>query len=342
MSALTPASEVILRHEDTFITRHVLFAGDLQDTLPCQLETASVRVHTTQYHHWQMFQRALGESAHFGLLAEASFVQSCDTLIFYWPKSKPEAQFQLQQLFSVLPENCDIFIVGENRSGVRSVEHLLSPFSPMNKIDTARRCSLYHASIEKRPVFNLEAWWQRYTLDDVTVNTLPGVFSSDALDNGSQLLLSTFDTPPEGEVLDIGCGAGVLATILAKHSNGLSITLSDVNAAALASSHKTLESNKLQGTVVASNVYSDIQGRFDLIISNPPFHDGLNTSLQAAESLIKDSVKHLKSGGELRLVANAFLPYPEWLDKTFGSHQILAQTGRFKVYQAKFTPGARR
>lgn len=31
MSALTPASEVILRHSDEFIARHVLFAGDLQD-----------------------------------------------------------------------------------------------------------------------------------------------------------------------------------------------------------------------------------------------------------------------------------------------------------------------
>ena len=34
MSAFTPASEVILRHSDEFTTRHVLFAGDLQDDLP--------------------------------------------------------------------------------------------------------------------------------------------------------------------------------------------------------------------------------------------------------------------------------------------------------------------
>ena len=32
MSALTPASEVMLRHGDEFIERRVLFAGDLQDT----------------------------------------------------------------------------------------------------------------------------------------------------------------------------------------------------------------------------------------------------------------------------------------------------------------------
>ena len=86
--------------------------------------------------------------------------------------------------------------------------------------------------------------------------------------------------------------------------------------------------------MIVSNVYSDITGRFDMIISNPPFHDGLQTSLTAAETLIRGAVKHLPIGGQLRIVANAFLPYPDILDATFGSHEVLAQNGRFKVYQA--------
>ncbi|MNP78368.1 Ribosomal RNA small subunit methyltransferase C [compost metagenome] len=45
-------------------------------------------------------------------------------------------------------------------------------------------------------------------------------------------------------------------------------------------------------------------------------------------------MKHLPIGGRLRIVANAFLPYPDILDATFGSHEVLAQNGRFKVYQA--------
>lgn len=86
--------------------------------------------------------------------------------------------------------------------------------------------------------------------------------------------------------------------------------------------------------MIVSNVYSDITGRFDMIISNPPFHDGLQTSLTAAETLIRGAVKHLPIGGQLRIVANAFLPYPDILDATFGSHEVLAQNGRFKVYRA--------
>ena len=118
MSALTPASEVILRHSDEFIARHVLFAGDLQDALPAQFDAAGIRVHTNQYHHWQLLSNTLEENVQFGLVATPETVAACDTLVYYWPKSKQEAQFQLANLLSLLPVGCDVFVVGENRSGV--------------------------------------------------------------------------------------------------------------------------------------------------------------------------------------------------------------------------------
>lgn len=337
MSALTPASEVILRHSDEFINRRVLFAGDIQDTLPAQLETADVRVHIAQYHHWQPLQKALGDKAHFGLLADAEQVAACDTLIYFWPKSKQEAQFQLFNLLSHLAVGSDIFVVGENRSGVRSAEGTLEGLAALSKIDSARRCGLYHGRLEQQATFQLDDWKQAYQVDDVMIATLPGVFSYDGLDTGSALLLSTFSPHMKGKVLDIACGTGVLSAVLAKLSPKLRFTLSDVSAAALEASKGTLKLNQIDGEVIASNVYSDIRGRFDLIVSNPPFHDGLQTSLSAADRLIREAANHLNIGGELRIVANAFLPYPALLDATFGSHQVLAQTGRFKVYTATLT-----
>ena len=41
-----------------------------------------------------------------------------------------------------------------------------------------------------------------------------------------------------------------------------------------------------------------------------------------------------ESGAFDPYVANAFLPYPDVLDETFGFHEVIAQTGRFKVYRA--------
>ncbi|WP_072016931.1 16S rRNA (guanine(1207)-N(2))-methyltransferase RsmC [Erwinia oleae] len=337
MSAFTPASEVILRHSDEFTQRRILFAGDMQDDLPARLETALSRVHTQQYHHWQILSRTLGENACFGLTATADMVADCDTLIYFWPKNKPEAQFQLENLLSLMPVGSELFVVGENRSGVRSAEQMVEPWVTLNKIDSARRCGLYHGQLVTRPGFDAEAWWDAYPLGALTIKTLPGVFSRDGLDAGSNLLLSTLKPHTRGKVLDVGCGAGVLSAMLASFSPKVRLTLTDVSAAAVEASRATLAANQLEGEVFASNVYSEVNGRFDMIISNPPFHDGMQTSLEAAQMLIRGAAKHLNIGGELRLVANAFLPYPQVLDETFGNHEVLTQNGRFKVYRAVLT-----
>ncbi len=342
MSAFTPASEVLLRHSDDFEQSRIIFAGDLQDDLPARLETAFSRAHTQMYHHWQVLDRQMGDRVRFSLVAEAADVADCDTLIYYWPKNKPEAQFQLLNLLSLLPIGTDIFVVGENRSGVRSAEQMLADLAPLNKIDSARRCGLYHGRLEKQPTFDAQAFWNEYALNDLTIKTLPGVFSRDGLDTGSQLLLSTLTPHTKGKVLDVGCGAGVLATVLASHSPKVRLTLCDVSAPAVEASRATLAANGLEGEVFASNVFSDVTGRFDMIISNPPFHDGMQTSFEAAQTLIRGAVRHLNSGGELRIVANAFLPYPQALDETFGFHEVLAQTGRFKVYRAIMTRQAKK
>ena len=146
----------------------------------------------------------------------------------------------------------------------------------------------------------------------------------------------------KGKVLDVGCGAGVLSAALASHSPKVRLTLCDVAAPAVEASRATLAANGIEGEVFASNVFSEVTGRFDMIISNPPFHDGMQTSLDAAQTLIRGAVRHLNSGGELRIVANAFLPYPQVLDEAFGFHDVIAQTGRFKVYRTVMTRQAKK
>ena len=231
----------------------------------------------------------------------------------------------------------ELLIIGENRAGVRSVEKMLEPFGNIAKIDSARRCGLYHFELQNVPTFNAEKFWKSYELNDLMISALPAVFSSAELDGGTKLLLSTFHKADglKGKVLDLGCGAGVIGASLKKQFPKIKLTMSDIHAMAIASSKRTLSENALEGEVLASDVFSHIEGRFDLIVSTPPFHDGVDTAYQAVENLILQAKNHLTQGGELRIVANAFLPYPNLLDSAFGKHEVVAKSTKFKVYSAR-------
>ena len=69
----------------------------------------------------------------------------------------------------------------------------------------------------------------------LTLATDSGVFSPGRLDPGTRLLLETAPPPPaDGDLLDLGCGYGPLALVLARRAPAARIWAVDVNARALA------------------------------------------------------------------------------------------------------------
>lgn len=326
-------SQVLERHLHFFQNKSVLFAGGIQDNFPFQVPCQSVQIWTCYFDYAKQFQDQ--SAVDFSVISH----HQGDLIVFYWTKNKQEVNFQLMQLLANGKVGQEMLIVGENRSGVRSVEKLLEPYGSVGKIDSARRCGLYHFSLQNPPHFAWETFWTQYSLPqlgDLTICALPGVFSAKELDAGTQLLLSTLDCSVRGKVLDMGCGAGVIGAYLKRSCPKIDLTMSDIHAMALDSAKCTLAKNQLSGKVIASDVFSNIEDKFDLIISNPPFHDGIDTTYQTANELISQAKWHLKQGGELRIVANAFLPYADWLDQHFGEHQVLAQSNKFKVYSVRY------
>lgn len=324
-------SEVLERHLPFFQNKSVLFAGGIRDTFPQTLKNQGTSVQIWScYFDYARTQSAVNFSV--------EFQGNADLIVYYWTKNKQEVQFQLMQLLAQSKSGQEVLIIGENRCGVRSVEKMLSPFGEIAKIDSARRCGLYHFSLQKPPHFELKDFWKTYQhplLKGLTVYSLPGVFSATELDVGTALLLGTIDNRIKGKILDLGCGAGVIGSQIKKLNPQTDVNMTDIHAMALASAQETLAQNHLQGHVFASDVFSNIEGKFDLIISNPPFHDGIDTAYRAVEELITQAKWHLTSGGELRIVANAFLPYPDLLQRHFGTFEVLAQSSKFKVYSVK-------
>jgi 16S rRNA (guanine1207-N2)-methyltransferase len=330
---MDPRSEVLLRQAELF-AGNLLLAGLPADDLLGRLPAAR------------------GWSWHAGEQAslEARFAGRChfevapppvafDGAVLFLPKSRELAAYLLNALAARLPGK-PLYLIGEKRGGIEGAAKQLAAYGKPRKLDSARHCQLWLVEVEQAPAApDLNALAKRYTLEltdgPLSVVSLPGVFSHGRLDRGTALLLQHLDDLPDGALLDFGCGAGVLGAVLKRRYPQHPLVLLDVDAFAVASSRLTLAANGLDAEVLAGDGIDAAPKGLAAILSNPPFHQGVHTSYQATEQLLREAVRHLLPGGELRLVANSFLKYAPLIEEHLGPCQTLAEAEGFRIYRAR-------
>jgi len=330
---MDPRSEVLLRQAELF-QGSLLLAGLPADDLLGRLPQA----HGWCWHAGDqaaLDARFEGRS-HFGVdVPEQPF----EAAVVFLPKARELTNYLLNALASRLAGR-ELFLVGEKRSGIEAAAKQLSPFGRARKLDSARHCQLWQVTVEDAPqAVSLESLAQHYEVEmedgPLKVVSLPGVFSQGRLDRGSALLLENIDKLPSGNLLDFGCGAGVLGAAVKRRYPHNNVIMLDVDAFATASTRLTLAANGLEAEVMTGDGIDAAPMGLSTILSNPPFHVGVHTDYQATENLLRKARQHLKSGGELRLVANAFLKYQPIIEEHFGVCAIKAQGNGFRIYRAK-------
>ncbi|MFK4935973.1 class I SAM-dependent methyltransferase [Lactococcus garvieae] len=160
-----------------------------------------------------------------------------------------------------------------------------------------------------------------------------GVFSKNAIDYGSRVLLDNFQ--PEGAItlLDVGCGYGTLALTLAK-KYGLKATLVDVNSRALDLAKKNADENNIEvNDIFLSNIYDNVEGKFDAIISNPPIRAGK----EVVHTILSDAYEHLNDDGHLTIVIQKKQGAPSAQKKmkdVFGNCEIVAKDKGYYILRS--------
>lgn len=159
-----------------------------------------------------------------------------------------------------------------------------------------------------------------------------GVFSSKQIDTATSLLLDHAQVQDGWEVLDLGCGIGVIGISVKKAFSSCTVTLSDVNQRALQFAQKNAKKNSVAVDVLESDLYTAFsEKQFDAIITNPPHHAGRDLLYK----LITEAPLHLKPNGVLQLVAShnkggAMLE--KKMKEIFGNVSTLVKKGGFRVY----------
>ncbi|MDR0929791.1 MAG: methyltransferase, partial [Oscillospiraceae bacterium] len=125
-----------------------------------------------------------------------------------------------------------------------------------------------------------------------------GVFSRDAVDKGTQLLLEALPEDFTGRALDLGCGWGAVGICMAAAWPGAQVLLTDVNARAAELARQNLRANGLTAEVMQGDGLSAVPGHFDLIALNPPIRAGKAVVYR----LFEESAARLTPDGALLVV----------------------------------------
>ena len=335
-------TQILSRNIDLLDSTRPLLVNLTDNSIFSELNKAFDGCEVTSYHNNFKYYQAdknRGYTSHFGVEYQSSTPH--DLVVIAFPKSKAELNFTLAMLASSIADDATIIVVGDNKSGIKSLAKLTSGvLNNVIKQDSARHCLLFSAQlIEPQFPFNLEDWFDDYQItvnsESISVAALPGVFSQKGLDKGTAVLLRHVKQRFSGKLLDFGCGAGVIAAAIGKQNPECQLVLADVSALALVSAEKTLEMNELSGSFIATDSLSHIVGKFEHIISNPPFHQGLKTFYQATEDFLAGVKSHMSKRADIYVIANSFLKYQPIMERAIGTTDVKVQENGFSLYYAR-------
>ncbi len=273
------------------------------------------------------------------------YADSFDIVVMVLPRGREFTRRWLVESFSALKNGGRLYLAGANREGIKSaVSDMKSLFG--NSVTLAyKRGGRVSVAAKEDPIPRDTGWadepgilpgtWRQFQAEvcgeTFLLRSLPGVFSYDEIDEGTRLLLEVMDVSPGSSVLDLGCGYGIIGLLAARKGAG-HVDLADVDLPSTASVGENIILNDVTGAeVIVSDLLSGLNGkRYDIILTNPPFHTGFER-FDIAGPLVVHAREILEPDGRLVVVAGKFLRYDRLMGNVFGNVCCLSETNHYHV-----------
>ncbi|MCM2577185.1 methyltransferase [Streptomyces meridianus] len=272
-----------------------------------------------------------------------------DVLLVRVPKSLALLEDQLHRLAPALHPGTAVVGTGMvkeiHTSTLELFERIVGPTRTSLAVKKARLI-LSAPDPERDP--GPSPWPLRYDLpggigpvSGLRVTNHAGIFCADRLDIGTRFLLANLPrrSGPE-EVVDLGCGNGVVGLAAALDNPRARVTFVDESYQAVASAEETFRTHADPGggraRFLAGDGLADVPPEsVDLVLNNPPFHSHRATTDATARRMFLQARAALRPGGELRVVGNRHLGYHVTLRRIFGNCELVAGNPKFVVLRAR-------
>jgi 23S rRNA (guanine1835-N2)-methyltransferase len=278
-------------------------------------------------------------------------IRSCDEswpemlalVLIKIPKTSALLEYQLHRLRSSVTSSTRIIAAGMTRHIHTSTLKVFEKFIGPTRTSLARKkARLIFAEFDPSLKPNPPNERMTYSLStpDLTMVAYPNVFSRGKLDRGTRMLLAHLPSVARGaRVVDLGCGDGVIGLAMAKNQPQCILDFIDESHMAVASARENWSGNHMNPEhahfIASDGLYDAEPSSVDLVLCNPPFHQGQAMGDHLAWRMFMQAKRVLRPGGELRIVGNRHLHYHEKLNRLFSNCTLVASDPKFVVLSAR-------
>ncbi len=319
--------------------------------------TATTRIHnstapqvlTNRFDVYQELMRA-GINTQFNDFASNSFAPaSLERIVYRVSKEKPVVHRVINLALQWLKADGELILCGLKNEGtktfiekaaalfnnnVRAEKHGQVYFSRLRKLVSAETVS---SPLDDSDYAALRLIHTRDSEPTLNLYSKPGVFGWNKIDRGSELLVEQLDTwlprnITELSLLDLGCGYGYLS-MMASYFHPAQQTATDNNAAALLCMAHNAKQADISIDVIAADCGDSINTRYDIVLCNPPFHQGFSVDSSLTDKFLRQTRRLLKPQGKALYVVNQFIGLEKKAQPLFKQVGVLCQQDGFKIIE---------
>lgn len=306
----------------------ILLAGE-----PSRATGGATGMIREELHRWDRMASLSGPGQ---ILPEASGVALAAVRM---PRSRAALAFATRAAAGALRPGGLLLVYGASDEGTGAVERELADLGVTAQTwATGGRCRVVGGVLAEPPApLAMKDVAERTELDLPHAGTrdwtsFPGVFAAGRLDGGTALLLRTIEhIDPTTRVLDYGAGTGVIGAV-ALALGAADVTLVEPDALAAEAARRNVPG----ANVVEARGWRALgTTHFDLILANPPYHQGKAETVTPVLDFLRGVQDHLSEGGSVRFVVQRRLRVEAPLRDLFSQVEVVADDGPFRVWEAR-------